>query len=75
MSDTSRWEMRVTNNTLFIDDLALGRVVLQHNAHPGLRPYIHPLRIGKDRLCLTEDSPGTTLATWHPDRLSLCQRL
>ncbi|MEZ4621862.1 MAG: DUF6807 family protein [Caldilineaceae bacterium] len=63
MSDRSRWKLRVTNNCLFIDDTALGKVMLQQNARPGLRPYIHPLRIpapGSDAtLCLTEDSP------WH----------
>ena len=63
MSVTSRWNLRITNNCLFIDDLAAGKVILQQNARPGLRPYIHPLRIpepGSDgTLCLTEDSP------WH----------
>jgi hypothetical protein len=44
---------------LFIDDLLLSKVVLQHNARPGLRPYIHPLRLKDGRSCLTEDSP------WH----------
>ena len=59
MSDTPRWKLRVANDCLFIDDVSLGRIILQHNARPGLRPYIHPLRIGDGSLCLTEDSP------WH----------
>ena len=59
MSNPSRWHLRSTNNVLFVDDVSLGKVVLQHNARPGLRPYIHPLRIGDGTLCLTEDSP------WH----------
>lgn len=49
---------RVTNDCLFVDDDS-GRVVLQHNARPGLRPYIHPLRGPDGQACLTEDSP------WH----------
>ncbi len=63
MSTPSRWKLRITNNCLFIDDLASGKVMLQQNARPGLRPYIHPLRIPEATsdaiLCLTEDSP------WH----------
>ena len=63
MSAPSRWKLRITNNCLFIDDLATGKVMLQQNARPGLRPYIHPLRIPEPTsdgiLCLTEDSP------WH----------
>lgn len=63
MSAPSRWKLRITNNCLFIDDLATGKVMLQQNARPGLRPYIHPLRIPEpgsgSTLCLTEDSP------WH----------
>lgn len=59
MSATSRWKLRIANNCLFIDDASLGKVILQQNARPGLRPYIHPLRIGDGTLCLTEDSP------WH----------
>jgi hypothetical protein len=63
MSAPSRWKVRITNNCLFIDDRASGKVMLQQNARPGLRPYIHPLRIpepGSDAtFCLTEDSP------WH----------
>jgi hypothetical protein len=51
-------EIRVHNNCLFIDDDS-GRVILQHNARPGLRPYIHPLRGPDGQTCLTEDSP------WH----------
>lgn len=53
------WKLRVKNNCLFVDDTSLNRVVLQHNARPGLRPYIHPLRLEDGRTCLTEDSP------WH----------
>ena len=59
MSLSRRWNMRVDNNCLFIDDLSISKVVLQHNARPGLRPYIHPLRLKDGRSCLTEDSP------WH----------
>ena len=53
------WNARVEHDCLFVDDLASGKVILQHNARPGTRPYIHPLRIGRDAVCLTEDSP------WH----------
>ena len=59
MAEKSRWKLRTVNNCLFVDDLLFDRVVLQHNARPGLRPYIHPLRIGDGTICLTEDSP------WH----------
>lgn len=59
MSNTPRWKLRTSNNCLFIDDVSLGKVILQHNARPGMRPYIHPLRIGDVGACLTEDSP------WH----------
>ena len=59
MAKASRWNIRVNNNCLFIDDVLSSRVVLQHNARPGLRPYIHPLRLKDGRSCLTEDSP------WH----------
>ncbi len=59
MAVTARWKLRTENNCLFVDDVSLGKVVLQHNARPGLRPYIHPLRIGDGTACLTEDSP------WH----------
>ncbi|HCK08387.1 MAG TPA: hypothetical protein DHW45_00850, partial [Candidatus Latescibacteria bacterium] len=53
------WKTRIANNCLFIDDLETGRVVLQHNSRPGMRPYIHPLRGVDEQTCLTEDSP------WH----------
>ncbi|MBV7336142.1 PmoA family protein [Chloroflexi bacterium TSY] len=59
MSDQPRWNLRSENDCLFVDDLSLGRVMLQHNARPGLMPYIHPLRIADGTACLTEDSP------WH----------
>lgn len=59
MTERTRWNLRTINNCLFIDDVSLDKVVLQHNARPGLRPYIHPLRIGNGTVCLTEDSP------WH----------
>ncbi len=61
MPNSQRWNLRVTNDCLFIDDVTLGRNILQQNARPGLRPYIHPLRISNSDgiLCLTEDSP------WH----------
>ena len=52
------WKLRIVNNCLFIDDAESGRVVLQHNARPGLRPYIHPLRGPDGTACFTEDSPG-----------------
>ena len=55
----ARWKSRVANNCLFIDEVESGRIVLQHNARPGLRPYIHPLRGVDGQACLTEDSP------WH----------
>ncbi len=55
----ARWKLRVTNNCLFVDEIESGGVVLQHNARPGMRPYIHPLRGPDGRTCLTEDSP------WH----------
>lgn len=53
------WGVRVTNGCLFVDDGDTGRIVLQHNARPGTRPYIHPLRGVDGQACLTEDSP------WH----------
>ena len=53
-----RWKLRVVNNCLFIDQIESGRVVLQHNARPGMRPYIHPLRGSDGNSCLTEDSPS-----------------
>lgn len=61
MSNSQRWRLRLANDCLFIDDVSLGRNILQHNARPGLRPYIHPLRISNSDgiVCLTEDSP------WH----------
>ncbi|MEM7332247.1 MAG: PmoA family protein [Chloroflexota bacterium] len=55
----NKWKMRIANNCLFIDDVSLGWPILQHTARPGLRPYIHPLRISDGKICLTEDSP------WH----------
>jgi len=55
----SHRNMRVENNCLFLDDSDSGSVVLQHNARPGMRPYIHPLRAPNGKTCLTEDSP------WH----------
>jgi hypothetical protein len=55
----SRWKLRVANNCLFVDETESGRIVLQHNARPGMRPYIHPLRGPDGQACLTEDSP------WH----------
>ncbi len=57
MTAPTRWNLRAENGCLFVEDVALGRVILQHNARPGLMPYIHPLRLG--RACLTADSP------WH----------
>lgn len=63
MAINPRWKLRIANNALLIDDLSLGKIILQQNARPGLRPYIHPLCIpaptGGGTLCLTEDSP------WH----------
>ena len=59
MSVASRWNLRTENDCLFVDDISLGKVVLQHNARPGMLPYIHPLRIADGSICLTEDSP------WH----------
>ena len=58
MTTDPRWRLRTGNGCLFVDDASLGRVVLQHNARPGLMPYIHPLR-SPGGACLTEDSP------WH----------
>ena len=55
----ARWKTRGTDNCLFIDETESGRIVLQHNARPGMRPYIHPLRGIDGQACLTEDSP------WH----------
>lgn len=52
------WNLRLENSCLFIDN-GLGRVVLQHNARQGMRPYIHPLHGPDGQVCLTEDSP------WH----------
>ena len=53
------WQLRLEHGCVFVDDHNSDRVVLQHNVHPGSRPYIHPLRIGGGNACLTEDSP------WH----------
>ena len=53
------WQIRSEHGCVFVDDRDVGRVVLQHNVHPGTRPYIHPLRIGQGSACLSEDSP------WH----------
>jgi hypothetical protein len=59
MSVASRWNLRAENDCLFVDDTSLGVVVLQHNARPGMLPYIHPLRTADGSICLTADSP------WH----------
>ena len=59
MSSASRWNLSIHNRCLFIYEAESGRVVLQHNARPGLRPYIHPLHGPDGQRCLTEDSP------WH----------
>ena len=59
MTSKHRWNMRIENNCLFVDEIESNRVVLQQNARPGLRPYIHPLRGPDGVSCLTEDSP------WH----------
>ena len=58
MSVTSRWNLRAENDCLFVDDVSLGKVILQHNTRPGMLPYIHPLRIGGGKVCITEDSPS-----------------
>ena len=52
------WKARIINGCLFVDEAESGKVVLQHNSRPGLRPYIHPLRAPDGSACLTEDSPG-----------------
>ena len=57
MQTDSRWQMRIENSCLFLDDIRQKRVILQHNARSSLRPYIHPLRTIEDTVCLTEDSP------------------
>ena len=59
MPIASRWNLRAENDCLFVDDTSLGKVVLQHNARPGMMPYIHPLRTADGSICLTADSP------WH----------
>ena len=59
MTNSNRWNLRITNNCLFADDKKLNKITLQHNARLGLRPYIHPLRSPNGTACLTEDSP------WH----------
>lgn len=57
MSSDERWNVRIENSCLFIDDAESGRVALQHNAHPDGRPCIHPLR-GPDGLsCITQAMP------------------
>jgi hypothetical protein len=55
----ARWHVHTESDCLFVVDSKSNSVVLQHNAHPGLRPYIHPLRGPDGKSCLTEDSP------WH----------
>jgi len=59
LAKKNRWSLRVDDQILFVDDLEVGGVALQHNARPDQMPYIHPLRIADGRACLTEDSP------WH----------
>lgn len=59
MVNEPRWSVGVVNNCLFVNEKESGRNALQHNARPGLRPYIHPLRGPDGQACLTEDSP------WH----------
>ena len=59
MSIDSRWRLRTNNNCLFVDNISHGKIILQHNARPNLRPYIHPLKLADGSVCLTEDSP------WH----------
>jgi len=58
MSVDSSWNLRAENDCLFVDDVSLGKVVLQHNTRPGMLPYIHPLWIGGGKICITEDSPS-----------------
>ena len=58
-NSTTDWIARIENDSLFLDNPANSRVVLQHNSRKGLRPYIHPLRLYDGVGCLTEDSP------WH----------
>ena len=53
------WNVQVINDCLCIYDADTNRLVLQHNGHAGVRPYIHPLRGPDGAGCLTEDSP------WH----------
>ena len=55
----ARWHLHTESDCLFVVDSRSNSVVLQHNARPGLRPYIHPLRGPEGKSCLTEDSP------WH----------
>lgn len=57
MGSKPKWNMRIEDYVLFIDNLDIDSVVLQQNARKGLRPYIHPLRGPDGRTCLTEDSP------------------
>ena len=35
MSVTTRWKLRTENNCLFVDDVSVDKVVLQHNDHTG----------------------------------------
>lgn len=58
MSVASRWNLRVENDCLFVDDVSLRKVILQHNTRAGMMPYIHPLRTGDGKVCITEDSPS-----------------
>ena len=53
------WQVHTESGCLFVVDSTLNSVVLQHNARPGFRPYIHPLRGPERKSCLTEDCP------WH----------
>ena len=57
MTSENRWNVRIENNCLFVDDTESGRVALQQNALPGLRPNIHPLRGPDGQTCLTQNSP------------------
>ena len=57
MTSDNKWNIRIEDHALFIDDTKTSKVILQQNGHKGLRPYIHPLRGPDGSSCLTEDSP------------------
>ena len=53
MSVASRWNLRAENDCLFVDDISLGVVVLQHNAPTG-HVTLHPSAAHRGRQYLPD---------------------